>query len=102
MKDDMVKAVSGQQTAKTWIPTVEEETSGGSVTAGLVICDVLNACAGKMEIDMFCIGMAASMGAYVRCRYGWLERSGFPLLFLWRVFAHNLNTAADISYIMKL
>lgn len=38
---------------------------GGSVNAGLVIYDVIQACAKKMEINMYCIGMAASMGAVI-------------------------------------
>lgn len=38
---------------------------GGSVSAGLVICDVLDSCADKMEINLYCIGMAASMGALI-------------------------------------
>lgn len=38
---------------------------GGSVNAGLVIYDVLQACVDKLEINMYCIGMAASMGAVI-------------------------------------
>lgn len=38
---------------------------GGSVNAGLVIYDVIQACADKIEINMYCIGMAASMGAVI-------------------------------------
>ena len=38
---------------------------GGSVNAGLVIYDVIQACADKMPINMYCIGMAASMGAVI-------------------------------------
>ena len=38
---------------------------GGSVNAGLVIYDVIQACEGKIEINMYCIGMAASMGAVI-------------------------------------
>lgn len=38
---------------------------GGSVNAGLVIYDVLQACQGKLEINIYCIGMAASMGAVI-------------------------------------
>lgn len=38
---------------------------GGSVNAGLVIYDVIQACEKKMEINMYCIGMAASMGAVI-------------------------------------
>lgn len=36
---------------------------GGSVNAGLVIYDIIQACKEKFEINMYCIGMAASMGA---------------------------------------
>ncbi|MBQ8040359.1 MAG: ATP-dependent Clp protease proteolytic subunit, partial [Lachnospiraceae bacterium] len=36
---------------------------GGSVNAGLVIYDTIQACLDKCEINMYCIGMAASMGA---------------------------------------
>lgn len=36
---------------------------GGSVNAGLVIYDVLQACSEKIEINLYGIGMAASMGA---------------------------------------
>lgn len=36
---------------------------GGSVNAGLVIYDVIQACEDKIPINMYCIGMAASMGA---------------------------------------
>jgi len=38
---------------------------GGSVNAGLVIYDVVQACFEKIEINMYCIGMAASMGAVI-------------------------------------
>lgn len=38
---------------------------GGSVNAGLVIYDVLQACQEKLEINMYCIGLAASMGAVI-------------------------------------
>ena len=38
---------------------------GGSVNAGLVIYDVIQACTDKVEINMYCIGMAASMGAVI-------------------------------------
>ena len=38
---------------------------GGSVIDGLVIYDVIQACKNKLEINMYCIGMAASMGAVI-------------------------------------
>ncbi|MBR6326048.1 MAG: ATP-dependent Clp protease proteolytic subunit [Lachnospiraceae bacterium] len=38
---------------------------GGSVSAGLVIYDVIQACENKVPINMYCIGMAASMGAVI-------------------------------------
>ncbi len=38
---------------------------GGSVNAGLVIYDVIQACNKKIEINLYCIGMAASMGAVI-------------------------------------
>lgn len=38
---------------------------GGSVNAGLVIYDVIQACSDKIEINMYCIGKAASMGAVI-------------------------------------
>ncbi len=38
---------------------------GGSVTAGLVIYDVIRACSSKIEINLYCIGMAASMAAII-------------------------------------
>ena len=38
---------------------------GGSVNAGLVIYDLLQACSEKLEINMYCTGMAASMGAVI-------------------------------------
>lgn len=38
---------------------------GGSVNAGLLIYDVLQACSSKIEINLYCIGMAASMGAII-------------------------------------
>ena len=38
---------------------------GGSVNAGLVIYDTIQALQNKMEINMYCIGMAASMGAII-------------------------------------
>ncbi len=38
---------------------------GGSVNAGLVIYDVIQACSEKTEINIYCIGMAASMGAVI-------------------------------------
>ena len=38
---------------------------GGSVNGGLVIYDVIQACSDKIDINMYCIGMAASMGAVI-------------------------------------
>lgn len=38
---------------------------GGSVNAGLVIYDVIQSCEGKVPINMYCVGMAASMGAVI-------------------------------------
>lgn len=38
---------------------------GGSVNAGLVIYDCIQALKDKVQIDMYCIGMAASMGAVI-------------------------------------
>ncbi len=38
---------------------------GGSVNAGLVIYDVIQACSGRMPVYMYCTGMAASMGAVI-------------------------------------
>lgn len=38
---------------------------GGSVNAGLVIYDVIQSCSEKIDINMYCIGMAASMGAVI-------------------------------------
>lgn len=38
---------------------------GGSVNDGLVIYDVIQACEGKIDINMYCIGTAASMGAVI-------------------------------------
>ena len=38
---------------------------GGSVNAGLVIYDIIQSCAEKVEINIFCIGLAASMGAVI-------------------------------------
>lgn len=38
-------------------------SSGGSINAGLVIYDVIQAC--KFPINMYCIGMAASMAALI-------------------------------------
>ena len=38
---------------------------GGSVNAGLLIYDVIQACDGKIPINMYCTGMAASMAAVI-------------------------------------
>lgn len=38
---------------------------GGSVNAGLVIYDAIQSCEGKIPINLYCIGMAASMGAVI-------------------------------------
>lgn len=38
---------------------------GGSVDAGLVIYDVIQSCNGKIPINMYCTGMAASMAAII-------------------------------------
>ena len=38
---------------------------GGSVNAGFVIYDAIQACADKVEISIYCIGLAASMGAVI-------------------------------------
>ncbi len=41
------------------------DSPGGSVAAGLIIYDVLQACAGKIPVNIYCIGLAASMGAVI-------------------------------------
>ena len=38
---------------------------GGSVDAGLVIYDVIQSCQDKVPVNMYCTGMAASMGAVI-------------------------------------
>lgn len=38
---------------------------GGSVNSGLVIYDIIQSCEGKIPINMYCVGMAASMGAVI-------------------------------------
>ncbi len=38
---------------------------GGSVNAGLVIYDVIQGCKDRLIINMYCTGMAASMGAVI-------------------------------------
>lgn len=38
---------------------------GGSVNAGLAIYDTIKSCEGKLDINMYCIGMAASMAALI-------------------------------------
>ena len=38
---------------------------GGSVNAGLMIYDAIRSLEGKMEINMYCTGLAASMGAVI-------------------------------------
>jgi ATP-dependent Clp protease protease subunit len=38
---------------------------GGSVSAGLVIYDVLQTCSEKIEINLYCTGLAASMAAII-------------------------------------
>ena len=38
---------------------------GGSVNAGMVIYDVIRALEGRVPINIYCIGMAASMGAII-------------------------------------
>ena len=38
---------------------------GGSVNAGLVIYDVIQSCEDKVPINIYCLGMAASMGAII-------------------------------------
>lgn len=40
-------------------------STGGSVNAGLVIYDTIQACSEKIDINMYCIGMAASMAAVI-------------------------------------
>jgi ATP-dependent Clp protease protease subunit len=40
-------------------------TPGGSVNAGLVIYDVIQGCRDRIEINLYCTGMAASMGAVI-------------------------------------
>ena len=40
-------------------------TRGGSVDAGLIIYDVIQACKDRVEINIYCTGMAASMGAVI-------------------------------------
>lgn len=38
---------------------------GGSVNAGLVIYDLIQECEGKIPVNIYCTGMAASMGAVI-------------------------------------
>lgn len=38
---------------------------GGTVDAGLVIYDIIQSCDGKVPVNIYCIGMAASMGAVI-------------------------------------
>lgn len=38
---------------------------GGSVNSGLVIYDIIQSCEGKVPINMYCTGMAASMAAVI-------------------------------------
>lgn len=38
---------------------------GGSVNSGLLIYDMIQACSEKIDINIYCIGMAASMGAVI-------------------------------------
>ncbi len=38
---------------------------GGSVNAGLVIYDTIQECEGKIPVNIYCVGMAASMGAII-------------------------------------
>lgn len=38
---------------------------GGSVNSGLVIYDIIQSCEGKLPINMYCTGLAASMGAVI-------------------------------------
>ena len=38
---------------------------GGSVDAGLVLYDVISACDGKIPLNMYCTGLAASMAAVI-------------------------------------
>ncbi len=38
---------------------------GGSVNAGLLIYDVITSCSKKMEINLWCMGHASSMGAVI-------------------------------------
>lgn len=38
---------------------------GGSVNSGLVIYDIIQSCEGKIPINMYCTGLAASMGAVI-------------------------------------
>ncbi len=38
---------------------------GGSVNSGLVIYDIIQSCEGKVPVNMYCTGMAASMGAVI-------------------------------------
>ena len=41
------------------------DSPGGSCSYGLVIYDVIQACSKKIEINLYCIGTAASMGAVI-------------------------------------
>lgn len=41
------------------------DSPGGSVNAGLVIYDIIQECDGKIPINIYCMGMAASMGAVI-------------------------------------
>ena len=45
--------------------TIFINSPGGSVSAGLVIYDVIQACKEKIGINMYCVGMAASMAAII-------------------------------------
>ncbi len=54
-----------------WLAQTDEpidiylDSPGGSVDAGLIIYDVLQACENKVPVNIYCIGMAASMGAVI-------------------------------------
>lgn len=69
-------------------------SQGGSVNAGLVIYDMIQACSKKIEINMYCVGMAASMAAVLLA--GGQKGHRFILPHS-RVMIHEVRTAGGVG-----
>ncbi len=68
-------------------------TPEGSVNAGMVIYDLIRACEDRNEINMYCVGIAASMGAVILAG----DRKDIGLSFHITLMIHEALIAGGMS-----